>query len=260
MLGIVQGQPWGWDSPKTIAAFVGAALLLPVFFIRSAHHPHPLLDLNLFRIRSFSVASVAQVLFTGSTFGWLVLFPSFFVEVWGWSPLAAGFGLAPSAVISAVLSPLAGRMADRVGHRWLVTIGCLCGAAGTTWWVVMATDSPDYLRDILPGMVLTGLGMTAGFATLTGALMSRIPPRYYSMAGAARSTLFQLGTAVGIAVAVAVVDSGDRTTVDPYRIVWDDRHGLRGARRVADRGAVPAHARSVRRRRRRGRRDRSPVH
>ena len=51
-----------------------------------------LLDLKLFRIRSFSVASVAQVLFTGSAFGWLVLFPSFFVLVWGWSPLAAGFG------------------------------------------------------------------------------------------------------------------------------------------------------------------------
>jgi predicted MFS family arabinose efflux permease len=220
VLGVVQGQPWGWDSPKTIAAFTGAALLLPVFFIRSARHHQPLLDLDLFRIRSFSVASFAQVLFTGSAFGWLVLFPSFFVLVWGWSPLAAGFGLAPAGAISALLSPVAGRLADRIGHRWLVAIGCACGAAGTIWWVVMATDTPDYVRDILPGMVLAGLGTTAGFATLTGALMSRVPPRYYSMAGAARSTLFQLGTAVGIAVAVAIVDSGDSTTVGPYRTVW----------------------------------------
>lgn len=220
VLGVVQGQPWGWDSPKTIVCFLGAAILLPIFFIRSARHPHPLLDLNLFRIRSFSVAVTSQVLFTGSAFGWLVLFPSFFVLVWGWSPLAAGFGLAPSAVISAMLSPLAGRAADVIGHRWLCFIGCLLGAAGTTWWVVMASDSPNYLLDIFPGMVLAGLGTTAGFATLTGALMSRVPPRYYSMGGAARSTLFQLGTAVGIAVAVAVVDSGDGATVEPYRIVW----------------------------------------
>ncbi len=69
-------------------------------------------------------------------------------------------------------------------------------------------------------MVLAGLGTTAGFATLTGALMSRVPARSYSMAGAARSTLFQLGTAVGIAVAVAVVDSGGSSNVGPYRIVW----------------------------------------
>ena len=73
---------------------------------------------------------------------------------------------------------------------------------------------------ILPGMLLAGLGITAGFATLTGALMSRVPPRFYSMAGAARSTLFQLASAIGIAVAVAVVDAGDRTTVGPYEVVW----------------------------------------
>ena len=213
-------QSWGWDDPKTIAAFVGAAVLLPIFVIRSARHPHPLLDLDLFRIRSFTVASFAQVLFTGSTFGWLVLMPTFFISVWGWSPLAAGFGLAPAAAISALLSPLAGRLADRIGHRWLVAIGCTCGAAGTLWWIAMVSESADYPRDILPGMVLNGLGTTAGFATLTGALMSRVPARWYSMAGAARSTLFQLGTAIGIAVAVAVVDAGDRTTVGPYEVVW----------------------------------------
>jgi len=220
VLGVVQGDPWGWADGKTIATFVAAAILLPVFFVRSAHHPKPLLDLDLFKVRSFSVANVAQVLFTGSTFGWLVLMPSFFIQVWGWSPLAAGFGLAPSAAISAALSPLAGRAADVVGHRWLVFVGCLCGSAGTLWWVVFAGKGADYPRDILPGMVLTGLGTTAGFATLTGALMSRIPPRFYSVAGAARSTLFQLGTAIGIAVAVAVVDSGDATAVAPYKVVW----------------------------------------
>jgi EmrB/QacA subfamily drug resistance transporter len=220
VLGVVQGEPWGWTDPKTIASFLGAALLLPVFFIRSARHSRPLLDLNLFRIRSFSVANVAQVLFTGSTFGWLVLMPSFFIEVWGWSPLAAGFGLAPAAAISALLSPVAGRLADRIGHRWLVAIGCVLGAAGTAWWVVMVTDTSDYPRDVLPGMVLAGLGTTAGFATLTGALMSRVPPRYYSMGGAARSTLFQLGTAIGIAVAVALVDAGGSSNVRPYEVVW----------------------------------------
>ncbi len=220
VLGVVQGEPWGWDDPRTLGAFVAAAVLLPIFFARSAHHPRPLLDLDLFKVRSFSVANVAQVLYTGSTFGWLVLMPSFFVKVWGWSPLAAGFGLAPSGAIAAALSPVAGRAADRVGHRWLVFFGCILGGLGTLWWATFAHKGADYVRDILPGMILAGFGTTAGFATLTGALMSRIPPRFYSVAGAARSTLFQLGTAVGIAVAVAVVDSGDATAVAPYRIVW----------------------------------------
>ena len=77
------------------------------------------------------------------------------------------------------------------------------------------------MHDILPGMVLTGIGITAGFATLTGALMSRVPQRFYSMAGAARSTIFQLATAIGIAVAVAVVDNaGSDTTPQPFKSVW----------------------------------------
>ena len=82
-------------------------------------------------------------------------------------------------------------------------------------------------------MVLGGLGITAGFATLTGALMSRVPPRFYSMAGAARSTIFQLATAVGIAVAVALQAAGRRRRPGdpvPARVDRGDR-GLRAERR-----------------------------
>ena len=121
--------------------------------------------------------------------------PSFFVDVWGWSPLAAGFGLAPAALIGAVLSPFAGRLADRIGHRELVAAGCALAALGRCGGCCSSTTTPAYSTAMLPGMVLGGLGIVGGFATLTGALMSRVPPRFYSMAGAARSTIFQLATA-----------------------------------------------------------------
>ena len=151
-----------------------AAVLLPWFFIRSSRHPAPLLDLDLFRLRSFTVGNIAQALFVGSSFGWLVLMPSFFQDVWGWSPLAAGFGLAPAACVGAILSPFAGRLADRIGHRELVAVGCICGAGGTLWWVLAVDEHSHYATAILPGMLLAGLGITGGFATLTGALMSRV--------------------------------------------------------------------------------------
>jgi EmrB/QacA subfamily drug resistance transporter len=222
VLVIVQVAEWGWTDPRIIGSLLVAAVLLPAFLVRSAHHPAPLLDLDLFRLRSFSVGNIAQALFVGSTFGWLVLMPSFFVDVWGWSPLAAGFGLAPSALIGAVLSPFAGRLADRIGHRELVAAGCALAALGTLWWVLFVGEDSAYSTAMLPGMVLGGLGIVGGFATLTGALMSRVPPRFYSMAGAARSTIFQLATAMGIAVAVALQDAGtgDADPVTPFRSVW----------------------------------------
>lgn len=219
VLVIVQVTEWGLDDARIIGALVLAAVLFPAFVVRSARHPNPLLDLDLFKLRSFTVGNIAQGLFVGSTFGWLVLMPSFFVDVWHWSPLAAGFGLAPSAAIGAVLSPFAGRLADRIGHRELVAVGCACGALGALWWALVVDEQSNYVTAMVPGMVLTGLGIVGGFATLTGALMSRVPPRYYSMAGAARSTIFQLATAIGIAVAVALQDAGEPGEVGPFRNV-----------------------------------------
>jgi EmrB/QacA subfamily drug resistance transporter len=220
VLGVVQGGPWGWTDPKVIGSFVGAAVLFPIFIWRSATHPHPLLDLDLFRLRSFSAGCAAQALFVGSFFGWLVLMPSFLENVWGYSPLAAGFALALSPVLSAIISPIAGRAADRVGHRGLVVGGALASAVGIMWWILAIEKTPAYWTDVVPGMILMGVGGGTGFATLTGGIMRDVPARFYSMAGAARSTVFQLGSAMGIAIAVALLGAPAEGEVAPYARTW----------------------------------------
>jgi EmrB/QacA subfamily drug resistance transporter len=220
VLAVVQGTPWGWGDAKVIACFVGAAVLLPMFLLRSYRHPNPLLDLQLFRSRGFTIGNLCQAFFVGSFFGWLVLMPSFFEKTWGWSPLAAGFGLAPAPAISGVVSPFAGRVADRIGQRGLVIIGATIGGLGALWWAVFIGPEPHYLRDVLPGSILLGFGGAAGFATLTGAIMSDVPPRFYSMAGAARSTIFQLASAIGIALGIALVGSPAAGSVSPYARAW----------------------------------------
>jgi MFS family permease len=203
-----------------IGCFVGAAVLLPVFLYRSSHHPNPLLDLDLFRSRGFTVGNLGQALFVGSFFGWLVLMPSFFEKTWGWSALAAGFGLAPAPAISGLFSPFAGRIADRIGHRGLVVFGATIGGLGALWWAVAIGPQSHYVRDVLPGSILLGFGGAAGFATLTGAIMSGVPPRFYSMAGAARSTIFQLASAIGIALGIALVGTPAAGAVAPYARAW----------------------------------------
>jgi EmrB/QacA subfamily drug resistance transporter len=220
VLAVVQGTPWGWSDVRVIACFVGAAVLLPVFLIRSYRHPHPLLDLDLFRSRGFTIGNLGQALFVGSFFGWLVMMPSFFERTWGWSALAAGFGLAPAPAISGVVSPFAGRIADRIGQRGLVVIGATLGGLGALWWAMAIGPEPNYVHDVLPGSILLGLGGAAGFATLTGAIMSDVPPRFYSMAGAARSTIFQLASAIGIAIGIALVGTPADGAVAPYARAW----------------------------------------
>ena len=233
---------WGWATRASLVCLVVAAVLLPLFFLRSARHPAPLLDLDLFRLRSFTVGNIAQALFVGSTFGWLVLMPSFFVRTCGAgrrSPPASGWRRrrrsAPSCRRSPGASPTASATAGSSPSA------CICGAVGTLWWVAGRRRARRTTSTaILPGMVLAGLGITAGFATLTGALMSRIPPRFYSMAGAARSTLFQLATAIGIAVAVALQSTRRRRR--PGGAVPEGvagRDGVRGGLGRRDAGGVP---------------------
>jgi EmrB/QacA subfamily drug resistance transporter len=220
VLGVVQGTPWGWTDARVIACFVAAAVLLPVFLLRSLQHPNPLLDLALFRSRGFTIGNLGQAFYIGSFFGWLVMMPSFFERTWGWSALAAGFGLAPAPAISGVFSPFAGRIADRIGHRGLVVFGATIGGLGALWWAMAIGPEPHYVRDVLPGAILIGLGGAAGFATLTGAIMTGVPPRFYSMAGAARSTIFQLASAVGIAIGIALVGTPAVGAVAPYARAW----------------------------------------
>ena len=221
VLVIVELSVWGLGDPRTVVALAVAAVLLPAFVIRSARHPAPLLDLDLFRIRSFTVGNVAQA--SVRRVGVRLAGAVPVVPRRGLGLLAPEGRLRPRAGGGDRCRAVAysGRLADRIGHRELVTAGCLIGAAGTLWWALMVGDEPDYVTDVLPGMVLGSIGIAGGFATLTGALMSRIPPRWYSMAGAARSTIFQLATAIGIAVAVAIheaADGGDPVT--PYTRVW----------------------------------------
>ena len=93
-------------------------------------------------------------------------------------------------------------------------------AVGMIWWVLAIGPESNYVRDVLPGMILLGLGGGTGFATLTGAIMRDVPTRFYSMAGAARSTIFQLGSAIGIAMAIALLGPPETAEVSDYARTW----------------------------------------
>ncbi|NDH87098.1 MAG: MFS transporter, partial [Actinobacteria bacterium] len=88
VLGIVQGETWGWSSAAVIGSFVVGLVLMTAFVVRSSRHPAPLFDLGLYRLRSYAVANVASVFFAFAFFGWLVPLPTLIQSVWGWSVLA----------------------------------------------------------------------------------------------------------------------------------------------------------------------------
>lgn len=125
MWGIVRSESAGITDASVLGLIVIGLALIPVVVWRSARHPAPLLDLSLFRSRSFSVATAAFWVYSlGFTAGFLL--NSFMLQrLWGMSVLETGFALTPGPIVGAISSAPLGSVSDRIGHRWVVAAGAL---------------------------------------------------------------------------------------------------------------------------------------
>ncbi len=204
ILGLVQGETWGWGTAATVGSFAAGALLIAAFALRSLRHPAPLFDLSLLRIRSFALGNLGSLFFSIGFFALLVPLPTFIQEVWGWSVLETGLAYSVGPLVSFLIAPQAGRLADRIGNAPLLTAGSICGVAGLVWLLLTISTEPS-LPHLLVGTVLVGAAAGTGFTQLVGAALCDIPPARYAMAAAGRTTFFQLSVAFAIAVAFTVI-------------------------------------------------------
>jgi len=154
-LAIVQGPSWGWGDPRIAASFAAAAVLLGLFVWRCARHPSPIIELGLFRVRSFAVANVGSVVFAIGFYALLLCNVLFLTGVWGLDIVLAGVALTPGAVTAALVAPFGGRAADRFGQRAVAVPGGLLFAAGAAFLALFSTATPDYPTHFLPGILLT---------------------------------------------------------------------------------------------------------
>src|SRR5580692_6467465 len=123
VLGITEGPTWGWASAPVIACFAGALVVGTAFLFRSARHPEPVLDLTLFKARSFSVANAATFLYAMGFFAMLLGNILFLTSVWHYPILEAGLAVTPGPLVVAVVSGPAGRVAGRFGFRRVLMSG-----------------------------------------------------------------------------------------------------------------------------------------
>src|SRR5262249_14458500 len=142
-LGIVQGPDWGWNSPAVIGAFLAATLLLALCLIRSARHPAPVVELSLFRVRSFTVANTGRFVFCLAFYALLLSTVLSLPGFWHSSTLRAGFPPAPGPLMAALSAPIGGRLADRYGQRVVAFPGGAIFAAGTLLFALRTGTQPD---------------------------------------------------------------------------------------------------------------------
>lgn len=201
--GVVGSEEFGWLTLRTGSVLALGLLAAAVFVLHQRRTEAPVLNLDLFRIRNFTWGNVAMlafgVAFTAMFFGSIL----FLTQVWGWSVLQAGFGVAPGPAIVAVVAPRAGTLAGRIGQRPILVAGGILYALGGLYRTVMLGAEVDYVRDYLPSMLLTGLGVAFVFPQLSSVVAQALPQHRMGTGGATLQAVRQLGGTFGVALAIA---------------------------------------------------------
>jgi len=197
---IVNGNEAGWTSPQTVALLAGAALLLALFLGIEARVQHPLMPLSMFRLRNVATANVVGVLWAAAMFAWFFISALYMQLVLGYSALQVGLAYLPANLIMAAFSlGLSARLVMRFGLRLPLLAGLLLAAAGLA---LFAQAPPDgrFVTDVLPAMVLLGVGAGMGFNPVLLAAMSDVSPGESGLASGIINTSFMMGGALGLAV------------------------------------------------------------
>ncbi|GAA2676079.1 MFS transporter [Nonomuraea recticatena] len=207
---LIQGPESGWASAPVLGAFVAAAVLLAAFVAVERGSGDPLMPLRLFRNRSLTPAIVVILVF-GGTFNALPYFLTvYFQTVLGYGVVTTGLAFLLPSLLIALGTQLGGRMAGRIGMRATLLIGTLGGAAGTALLALGVSEGGSYWS-ALPGIVV--MGVSQGF-TWTGmwiAAATGVAPAQQGVASGMASTALQVGSAIGLAVLVAVGGVGEST-------------------------------------------------
>jgi MFS family permease len=205
-LGIVKGPDWGWGDPRDLAAFAAAIALVAGFVFRSAHHHAPVIELPLLRVRSFALANLATLVFFAGFGAMLLSGVLLLTEVWGYSTLKAGFALSPGPLMAATFAIPSGRLGGRIGQRPIAATGGLVFAASFAWMLATVGPEPEYATTFLPGFMLGGAGVGMALGTLPAAAASELPPSRFATGTAVFGMGRQLGSAIGVAVLVALLN------------------------------------------------------
>jgi len=225
---IVTGHSHGWTSGTTVGGFLIAAALLTAFVMIERRAAEPLVRLSIFRVRSLLTANLAMFLAFSGMFAMFYFNTLYIQEVLGFHPLKAGLSFLPFTGGIMLSAGLASGLAPRIGVRPIATVGMLLSIAGMLLFARMPLGG-SYSTDVLPGMLVSALGMGAIFMPLTLMATTGLKNEDQGLASGLFNTSQQVGGALGLAILTTIAASREHGSFSPSAIVQGGHYGLAGA-------------------------------
>ncbi len=232
LIALDQVTAWGWSDARILVLFgVSAAMLIAFALIERRMGPAALIPRDVMSNPAFRAACVATLLMSAVFFASLLFLPQFFQKILGYTPIEAGAGLLPMMAVFAVTSFVAGSLYGRLGAKVVVSAGAVCLTAGAFLLSLVERDSG--LGALVPGMVVTGMGIGLFYASITTAGVTALDPSRSSLAGGIVYMFQVAGGSVGLGLTttVFITASEDRLQRDlaATRLDSDEVDALHGA-------------------------------
>jgi EmrB/QacA subfamily drug resistance transporter len=201
--GLIRGNIVGWSSPEIVVAIFGGAIVLILFVLWELRAAAPMLPMRFFGIRAFSAANLSSLFMFFGMFGSIFLLAQFLQTVQGYSPFSAGLRILPWTVMPIFVAPIAGLLSDRIGGRPIMVTGLTLQAVGLAWLGAVMTPTVAY-SSLVPGFVVSGIGMALFFAPVANVVLGAVLPREEGQASGANNAIREAGGVFGVAVLASV--------------------------------------------------------
>jgi len=218
-LALIEGNDWKWDG-RILGLFIGAVVAFVVFVVAEVRQQHPLLNLKLFRIHSFSAANIVMFLFGVAAQGAFLMVVLYFIDAQGYSQLGAAYAFLPLPLAAFVISAAVSPLSRKISPKYLAIAGmAVLGLGFLSFTTVTPTSGPF---DTAWRAIILGIGIGLGYSSLPAMVLADVPRAQLGVASGAFNTFRQFGFVIGVALLIGVF-SGQvthKTVVDSFIVCW----------------------------------------
>jgi EmrB/QacA subfamily drug resistance transporter len=209
--GLIEANQLGWSDPRIMGSLGAAVMGLVAFVAWERHHPHAMMPLGFFRVPAFAAGNAVAFAMSFGMFGTFFFFSLYMQLVRGYSALETGLRIVPVSGMIFFTAPIAGRLAQRYGSRWLMTLGPLLAASGMLGLSRTTTDTP--FTAMMPFLFAMGIGMGSTMTPMTATVMNAVGPARAGMGSATTNTFREVGGVFGIALLGTLLTTTLRTSL-----------------------------------------------
>lgn len=197
VLALIEGNSWGWDSTAVIALLIAAVFSMIAFVLTESRVTAPIIEFALFKSRNFIGSVITAFIISFAMMGVFFFLALYMQNILGYTALEAGVRFLPTTLVIMVISPISGRLADRIGPRWPIVIGMAMIALSL--YLFSTIDNSSTFSDLLPSFLILGAGIGLTMSPMSTAAMNAVPKTKAGVASGVLSMFRMIGGTFGVA-------------------------------------------------------------